>query len=46
MNEIYAQAFGGHAPARATIVERALPLGARVEIKKTVTMISSSTPVD
>ena len=33
MNEIYAQAFAGHAPARATIGVGALPLGARVEIE-------------
>ena len=33
MNEIYAQAFSGHAPARATIGVAALPLGARVEIE-------------
>lgn len=33
MNEIYAQAFSGHAPARATIGVVALPLGALVEIE-------------
>ncbi len=33
MNEIYATAFAGHAPARATIGVAALPLGARVEIE-------------
>lgn len=33
MNEVYAQAFAGHAPARATIGVAALPLGARVEIE-------------
>ncbi len=33
MNEVYAQAFAGHAPARATVGVRALPLGARVEIE-------------
>jgi 2-iminobutanoate/2-iminopropanoate deaminase len=32
MNEVYAQAFAGHAPARATVGVAALPLGARVEI--------------
>lgn len=32
MNEVYAQAFADHAPARATIGVAALPLGARVEI--------------
>lgn len=33
MNEIYSQAFGGHAPARATVGVAGLPLGARVEIE-------------
>ena len=33
MNEVYAHAFGGHAPARATVGVAALPLGARVEIE-------------
>lgn len=33
MNEVYAVAFGGHAPARATVGVAALPLGARVEIE-------------
>ena len=33
MNEVYAHAFDGHAPARATIGVAALPLGARVEIE-------------
>ncbi len=32
MNEVYAQAFAGHAPARATVQVAALPLGAQVEI--------------
>lgn len=32
MNEVYATAFAGHAPARATVGVAALPLGARVEI--------------
>ncbi len=32
MNEVYAEAFAGHAPARATVQVAALPLGARVEI--------------
>jgi 2-iminobutanoate/2-iminopropanoate deaminase len=45
MNEIYAQAFSGHAPARATIGVAALPLGARVEIDA-VAIIPSATPVD
>jgi 2-iminobutanoate/2-iminopropanoate deaminase len=33
MNEIYAEAFGGHRPARSTVGVAALPLGARVEIE-------------
>ena len=33
MNEVYAHAFAGHAPARATVGVAALPLGARVEIE-------------
>jgi 2-iminobutanoate/2-iminopropanoate deaminase len=32
MNEVYARAFAGHAPARATVGVAALPLGAAVEI--------------
>ena len=33
MNEVYAEAFAGHRPARSTIAVAALPLGARVEIE-------------
>ncbi|MGD9572678.1 MAG: Rid family detoxifying hydrolase [Thermoleophilia bacterium] len=33
MNAVYAEAFAGHAPARATVGVAALPLGARVEIE-------------
>lgn len=33
VNEVYARAFSGHAPARATVGVAALPLGARVEIE-------------
>jgi 2-iminobutanoate/2-iminopropanoate deaminase len=33
MNAVYAEAFTGHAPARATVGVAALPLGARVEIE-------------
>lgn len=33
MNAVYAEAFTGHAPARATVGVVALPLGARVEIE-------------
>lgn len=45
MNEIYAQAFSDHAPARATVGVAALPLGARVEIEA-VAIIAAPTPVD
>lgn len=45
MNEIYAQAFSAHAPARATIGVAALPLGARVEIEA-VAIIPGTRPVD
>jgi len=33
MNEVYAEAFGGHRPARSTVAVAALPLGARVEVE-------------
>jgi 2-iminobutanoate/2-iminopropanoate deaminase len=33
MNEVYAEAFGAHRPARSTIGVAALPLGARVEVE-------------
>jgi 2-iminobutanoate/2-iminopropanoate deaminase len=33
MNEIYAEVFGPHRPARSTVAVAALPLGARVEIE-------------
>lgn len=33
VNAIYAEAFGGHRPARSTVQVAALPLGARVEIE-------------
>ena len=33
MNEVYARAFAGNAPARSTVGVAALPLGARVEIE-------------
>lgn len=32
MNEVYAEAFAGHRPARTTVAVAGLPLGARVEI--------------
>lgn len=33
MNAVYAEAFGSHAPARATVAVAGLPKGARVEIE-------------
>lgn len=33
VNPIYAEAFGGHKPARSTVQVAALPLGARIEIE-------------
>ncbi len=33
MNEVYAQAFGDHKPARSTVAVSALPRGVRVEIE-------------
>ena len=33
MNAVYAQAFGEHRPARATVAVAALPLGAAVEVE-------------
>jgi 2-iminobutanoate/2-iminopropanoate deaminase len=33
MNEVYAEAFGVHRPARSTVQVAALPLGAQVEIE-------------
>jgi 2-iminobutanoate/2-iminopropanoate deaminase len=33
MNEVYAQAFGNHRPARSTVAVAALPLGARFEVE-------------
>jgi len=33
MNEVYAEAFGAHRPARATVGVAALPRGLRVEIQ-------------
>lgn len=35
MNAVYAEAFAGHAPARATVGVAELPLGAIVEIEAT-----------
>jgi 2-iminobutanoate/2-iminopropanoate deaminase len=33
MNEVYVEAFSGHAPARSAVAVTALPLGALVEIE-------------
>ncbi len=33
MNAVYAECFGGHAPARSTVEVAKLPLGAKVEIE-------------
>ena len=33
MNEVYADAFAGHRPARSTVAVAALPLGALVEVE-------------
>ena len=33
MNEVYADSFAGHRPARSTVAVAALPLGARVEVE-------------
>jgi len=33
MNEVYAEAFAGHRPARSTVAVAGLPLGARVEVE-------------
>jgi 2-iminobutanoate/2-iminopropanoate deaminase len=33
MNEVYAQAFGAHRPARSTVAALGLPRGVRVEIE-------------
>jgi 2-iminobutanoate/2-iminopropanoate deaminase len=41
MNEVYAQAFGEHRPARSTVAVAALPRGARVEIEA-VALVSGS----
>ena len=37
MNEVYAEAFGDHKPARATVAVAGLPLGVRVEIEAVAT---------
>ncbi len=37
MNQVYAQEFGDHKPARATVAVAGLPLGVRVEIEVVAT---------
>lgn len=37
MNQVYAEAFGDHKPARATVAVVGLPLGVRVEIEAVAT---------
>ena len=37
MNQVYAQEFGDHKPARATVAVASLPLGVRVEIEVVAT---------
>jgi 2-iminobutanoate/2-iminopropanoate deaminase len=37
MNEVYAEVFGPHRPARSTVAVAALPRGARVEIEAVAT---------
>ncbi|MBP6668688.1 MAG: RidA family protein [Gemmatimonadales bacterium] len=38
MNEVYAQAFGEHKPARSTVAVASLPRGVRVEIDVVATL--------
>ncbi|MBK6421731.1 MAG: hypothetical protein IPF77_05830 [Gemmatimonadetes bacterium] len=38
MNEVYAQAFGEHKPARSTVAVAGLPRGVRVEIDVVATL--------
>ena len=40
MNEVYAEFFGDHRPARSTVAVASLPRGARVEIEATATLPS------
>jgi 2-iminobutanoate/2-iminopropanoate deaminase len=42
MNAVYAEAFGGHAPARATVGVAGLPLGAEVEIEAVAVVPATS----
>jgi 2-iminobutanoate/2-iminopropanoate deaminase len=41
MNEVYAEFFGDHRPARSTVAVAALPRGARVEIEAIAVLPSS-----
>jgi 2-iminobutanoate/2-iminopropanoate deaminase len=41
MNEVYAQAFGDHKPARSTVAVSGLPRGVRVEIEVVAMRVSS-----
>jgi 2-iminobutanoate/2-iminopropanoate deaminase len=40
MNEVYAQAFGNHKPARSTVAVSGLPRGVRVEIELVAITVS------
>ena len=41
MNEVYAEFFGDHRPARSTVAVASLPRGARVEIEAVAAVTSS-----
>ena len=41
MNEVYAEFFGDHRPARSTVAVASLPRGARVEIEAVATVPST-----
>ena len=41
MNEVYAEFFGDHRPARSTVAVASLPRGARVEIEAVATLPGS-----
>jgi 2-iminobutanoate/2-iminopropanoate deaminase len=40
MNEVYAEFFGDHRPARSTVAVASLPRGARVEIEAVAAVTS------
>ncbi len=46
MNEAYAEFFGGHAPARATVAVAGLPRGVRVEIDCVAAVDAAQVGVD